>query len=271
MHEIGRVYLFDLEDSEQAIVAFTQAYCDDPQPEYASSIERAAGTSEALWGETLAAVGEATNNAELSAEARVQLMLQAGIWYQEKIARPDLAIPCLQTVLGADPANERALDMTCRIYRKAQQWQELGSMLTHRANAAPTPALARELRIQSAEILEQRLGDTAGARSIYETVLSEDPGHEKAASALCRILEKSGDYAMLVKLLESQLDSQPADVALRTTCRIGEIYDDLLGNSIEAIRIYMERVNAAGGINGKPVRLILQDDAAEPSKAALRG
>ena len=37
---------------------------------------------------------------------------------------------------------------------------------------------------------------------------------------------------------------------------------------IEAIRIYMERVNAAGGINGKPVRLILQDDAAEPSKAA---
>src|SRR5262245_41990524 len=37
---------------------------------------------------------------------------------------------------------------------------------------------------------------------------------------------------------------------------------------IEAMRIYMERVNAAGGINGKPVRLILQDDAAEPSKAA---
>jgi branched-chain amino acid transport system substrate-binding protein len=37
---------------------------------------------------------------------------------------------------------------------------------------------------------------------------------------------------------------------------------------IEAIRIYMERVNAAGGINGKPVRLVLQDDAAEPSKAA---
>jgi branched-chain amino acid transport system substrate-binding protein len=37
---------------------------------------------------------------------------------------------------------------------------------------------------------------------------------------------------------------------------------------IEAIRIYMERVNAAGGVNGKPVRLILQDDAAEPSKAA---
>src|SRR5262249_55068138 len=38
--------------------------------------------------------------------------------------------------------------------------------------------------------------------------------------------------------------------------------------AMEAMRIYVERVNAAGGINGKPVRIILQDDAAEPSKAA---
>src|SRR5712691_2181138 len=37
---------------------------------------------------------------------------------------------------------------------------------------------------------------------------------------------------------------------------------------MEAMRIYADRVNAAGGINGKPVRIILQDDAAEPSKAA---
>ena len=38
--------------------------------------------------------------------------------------------------------------------------------------------------------------------------------------------------------------------------------------AMEAMRIYAERVNAAGGINGKPIRVILQDDAAEPSKAA---
>ena len=38
--------------------------------------------------------------------------------------------------------------------------------------------------------------------------------------------------------------------------------------AMEAMRIYVERLNAAGGINGKQVRIILQDDAAEPSKAA---
>jgi branched-chain amino acid transport system substrate-binding protein len=38
--------------------------------------------------------------------------------------------------------------------------------------------------------------------------------------------------------------------------------------AMEGIRIYADRINAAGGINGKPIRIILQDDAAEPSKAA---
>jgi branched-chain amino acid transport system substrate-binding protein len=38
--------------------------------------------------------------------------------------------------------------------------------------------------------------------------------------------------------------------------------------AVEALRIYMERVNAAGGIDGKRVNLILQDDSAEAGKAA---
>ena len=37
--------------------------------------------------------------------------------------------------------------------------------------------------------------------------------------------------------------------------------------AVEALRIYIDRVNAAGGVNGKKIELILQDDSAEPSKA----
>jgi len=38
--------------------------------------------------------------------------------------------------------------------------------------------------------------------------------------------------------------------------------------AVEALRIYIERVNATGGVNGKKIELILQDDSAEPGKAA---
>jgi ABC-type branched-subunit amino acid transport system substrate-binding protein len=38
--------------------------------------------------------------------------------------------------------------------------------------------------------------------------------------------------------------------------------------AVDAMRIYLDRVNAKGGINGKKVTLVIQDDSAEPSKAA---
>ncbi len=37
--------------------------------------------------------------------------------------------------------------------------------------------------------------------------------------------------------------------------------------AMDALRIYLDGVNARGGINGKKVSLVLQDDSAEPSKA----
>ena len=38
--------------------------------------------------------------------------------------------------------------------------------------------------------------------------------------------------------------------------------------AVEALRLYLERVNAAGGVNGKEIRLLIEDDSAQPSKAA---
>lgn len=37
---------------------------------------------------------------------------------------------------------------------------------------------------------------------------------------------------------------------------------------VEALTIYVDRLNAAGGVNGAKVKLVVQDDGAEPSKAA---
>jgi len=37
---------------------------------------------------------------------------------------------------------------------------------------------------------------------------------------------------------------------------------------VEAMKAYLDHVNSKGGINGKPVRVVVQDNQAEPSKAA---
>jgi branched-chain amino acid transport system substrate-binding protein len=38
--------------------------------------------------------------------------------------------------------------------------------------------------------------------------------------------------------------------------------------TVEAMKAYLDHVNARGGVNGKPARLVILDDSAEPSKAA---
>lgn len=38
--------------------------------------------------------------------------------------------------------------------------------------------------------------------------------------------------------------------------------------AVDGLRIYIDRLNAAGGIGGRKVNLVIQDDSAEPSKAA---
>ncbi len=38
--------------------------------------------------------------------------------------------------------------------------------------------------------------------------------------------------------------------------------------AVDALRIYIEKVNAAGGVNGKKINLVIEDDGAQPSKAA---
>jgi ABC-type branched-subunit amino acid transport system substrate-binding protein len=38
--------------------------------------------------------------------------------------------------------------------------------------------------------------------------------------------------------------------------------------AVDAMRLYIDRVNAAGGVNGRKIRLVIEDDGAQPSKAA---
>ncbi|MBR0706939.1 ABC transporter substrate-binding protein [Bradyrhizobium liaoningense] len=41
-----------------------------------------------------------------------------------------------------------------------------------------------------------------------------------------------------------------------------------VAGAAEGLRLYVDRLNKAGGVNGRPITLILQDDQSEPSKAA---
>ena len=248
MGEIGRIYAEELNDPGQALVAYTSAFCDDPATRsYGDEVERIAGADPNLWGEAVSAASAAAQ-ADGAAETRNLILERLARWYEAKLSRPDLALPCWQAIVATDPANDAALVGMSTIYRKAQQWPELGTVLLRRADCAPTPARARDLRAEAAELLETRLNDDARARDIYQQILEQDPGHGPAADALARILERTGDFTGFVAVLEKRAEALRGDERSDALSRIAEVYEDRLGDLPEAVRRY-EAVLAADESN----------------------
>lgn len=235
--EIGRVYEQHLGHPDQALVAVTQAFCEDPrQANHALEIERLAGSRVDLWNELLEAVMAAIEKKDTPSESKRLLLHRAGRWWAERGQRPELAASCFQAALAIAPGDESALEGLSQIHRRAHQWKELVSVLRQRAEIASTPSNARDLKAEAAEVLDAQLDDLPGARTLYEQVLSDDPAHPKAGTALSKIYERLEDYPALVLHLKRCLTTQQAPAATQTACRIADLYAEELNDPAEAIR-----------------------------------
>ncbi len=245
-HDIGKIYLSELGDMDQALVAFTQALCEEPDKDtYAEEIEKLAGTREESWGEVLDSCNASIQDTSVTPETKKRLMVRVGRWYADKIQRPDLALPCFQTVVGFDAGNEPALEAMAQLYKKSQQWQELGMVLSRWADAVKMPARARDLRSEAGELAERQLNDLSGARALYEAVLAEDPTHERASDGLCRVSERSGDFTGLVRILQHRADSLRGEERISALVRIAEVHETRLSNDHEALKILEHLLNEA--------------------------
>ena len=134
--KVGLLLATKTQDSEQALVAYTQALCEDPElTDAIEEIERLAGSAQEAWNEVLSSCAEAAAE-EQSDYRKNRLLAQMGHWYLSKLRRPELALGCYQTILVTDPANSPALAAMASIYRSAQHWAELSRVLALCADAA---------------------------------------------------------------------------------------------------------------------------------------
>jgi len=238
MAKIGEVYARDLGDETQAVVALSQALCEDPHNRgYVRRIEEIAGSESDLWAEISSTCSEAAADEERPANERAPLLEQLGVWYTRQ-GRPELALPCFQTALKLEPKSVRALDGVAGVYRTNKMWSELGDLLVHRADASTSPSDARELRTQAAQVLEKHLLDLDGAQELYERIIREDPGDIVVSQALSRIYEQNHELDRLVPLLTRQADEERGPRRHAALCRLGDLQRAHLGDLEEARRCY---------------------------------
>lgn len=239
MSRIGEIYAQDLGDEAQAVLALTQALCEDPtNRQIVRRIEEIAGAEADLWSEILGTCSEAAADEERAPTERAPLLEQMGVWYTEKQGRAELALPCFQTALQLDPKSTRALDGVATVYRSNKMWSELGDLLVHRADLSASPSDARELRTQAAQVLEKHLQDIDGAQELYERIIREDPGDLVVSQALSRIYERNHELDRLVPLLTRQAEEERGPRRHTALCRLGDLYRTHLADLVEARRCY---------------------------------
>lgn len=242
MAKIGALYESAMNDPAQALVAYTQAFCIQPEKsDYARSIERLAKGDPAAWNDVVTACAEAVPGH--GPEDAARLLLALGRWYSDKLSRYDLALGVYQSILANDAANEPALEGMTQIYRRAQQWAELAQTLRQHAALAKTPVHARELKCEAADILLTKLGQPAAASQLLESVLDEDPSHKAASDGLAQLYEQSGDFTSYVGLLERRAEATRGAERLTLLCRVGEIREDRL-QSLDGAQEAYQRVLA---------------------------
>jgi tetratricopeptide (TPR) repeat protein len=238
MAEIGHIYSAELNDPDQALVAYTQALTEQPGvAEVVGEVERLAASKPQQWNEVLSSLTEAVKG-DMPAGDKNALLALAGRWYQSKVGRADTALLAYQQILVTEPASELALEGLSHVYRKAQQWPELSTTLLSHADAMGSTPRARDLRIDAADIFETRLNDSKHAKEIYAAVLAEDPAHTRAGDALAKIAEREGDHKTLVTLLDRRAETRRGPERAEVLARIAEVYEDQLNDLPEATRRY---------------------------------
>ena len=119
------------------MLAYTQALCEEPtNDEYADEVERLCGQKQPAWAEQLEAITEAIKGGALAPSDRDALLVRAARWYDQRLGRADMALAAYQQVLQSDPSMDAAAEGMTSIYRRAQQWPELVSLLMARADVA---------------------------------------------------------------------------------------------------------------------------------------
>lgn len=239
LHKIGQLYERELSDPGQALVAYCQTFCAEPQAEYAHAVERVAGSDPARWQEALQTCSDQLRETS-DAERRGAILTQLGDWYAARVHRADLAVQCYQAVLAADPSSPKALDGLGVVLRRAQQWSELAQLLMQRA-AVSVPPRNRDYLVQAAELWSAQLGDKAKARALLEQVLDADPHHSQAIEALRDLYQAAGDMQGYARLLERQTEQGGETERVTNLCRLAGIVAQHFGDTERASRLY-ERV-----------------------------
>jgi tetratricopeptide (TPR) repeat protein len=176
----------------------------------------------------------------------VALLHRAGEVLDDTVGDREAALVRFRKVLAIDPKYVPALTSLGRVYYRTGRWEDLLDMYRRELEVTPRGTAAVSLLLKMGELCEERIGRDDEALAHYRRAVDIEPASGPALRALARKHRERGEWAPLVKVLEAELSGlgDPSRRAL-ATYRIGEVYEERLGQNERAISMYEQALKIA--------------------------
>ncbi len=249
--QIGELHRDRLGDAEGTFRAYARAVLLDPadaslRSELADAASRRGAHAERaeVLEQALAAAGD-------DASLRVEILRElAGIWAAllGDSARAETAYTRLVEAAGDDAETvleaSRALE---RLHVANGDFAKLAVDLRRQAGLETDVVAKKQLLVRLGDLVEEHLGDRAGAIALQEERLELDPSDVDALHALQRLYEAAGNHAALVGVLEKlELAATTDEERTVLARRIGALQETHLGDQDAAIATYNDVVQRFG-------------------------
>ncbi|MGF1469684.1 MAG: tetratricopeptide repeat protein [Sandaracinaceae bacterium] len=172
-------------------------------------------------------------------QEKVECYAAMGDVYAVELDDPERAIDAFLNLLAIDEDNAPALVSLARLYEKREEYGPALDAMGRLSRLSQDTAQVIDLRYRMGRILDEHLGDRAGAVDAFRSALDVEPGHLPSLSAMRTIYLDEGDWLAASRVLEQEIEHQsvprPKAVLL---VELGRLYEERLEERDRAIASY---------------------------------
>src|SRR6185312_1784460 len=222
--EVAKIFEHEVGDLSKAFTALVAAYKEHPRPEAWAELERLAQAT-GTWSELLSELAEVMPT--LPDGERAQAWLRLSKLYADKLGSAEYALTALDEALKLDPGLAEAGELRIGLYKRLERWSELQQAYGDSGRF-----------VEQAEVLEARIGDSAGAAAAYRAALDQEPTAHEARAALENLLRKTSEWRALAAVLDERVGYATGEEARALKAEAAALFADRLDDRKEAIARY---------------------------------
>ncbi|MBL4634952.1 MAG: hypothetical protein JKY56_13855 [Kofleriaceae bacterium] len=205
---------------------------------------------------------EASDAQNCDESVSLAIALEIAVLSDEVLDQPDAAQSAWLHVASIDESNSNAYEALTRLYRRADKWQELKSLIeSHIARTLDSQDRVRGYW-QLAELCEGVLENQECAITAFQGIIESDPSQQRAYEALANIREQSEQWEELEQLLGQRADVLQGEALEGNDNRRARLRSEKLGDPSGAVDLAEELLSRRSG--DAQARLLLEEHLPNP-------